>query len=100
MEEEINIDLTNFPFTDVGLASFNASITTDAFSYNLSSAKDILPTDKWMPHCLSTRNSTLPFFTSSIALAISLVTVPVFGLGIRPRGRSEERRVGKEWRSR
>src|SRR5229473_433026 len=37
---------------------------------------------------LSTRNSTLPAFTSLIALATSKVTVPVFGLGIRPRGPS------------
>src|SRR5271166_2214250 len=37
---------------------------------------------------LSTRNSTLPALVSFTALAISMVTVPVFGLGIRPRGPS------------
>src|SRR2546429_4953141 len=37
---------------------------------------------------LSTRNSTFPAFTSLIALATSKVTVPVLGLGIRPRGPS------------
>src|ERR1700758_2011083 len=37
---------------------------------------------------LSTRNSTLPAFTSLMALATSKVTVPVFGLGIKPRGPS------------
>src|SRR4029077_9232664 len=37
---------------------------------------------------LSTRNSTLPALVSFTALVISMVTVPVFGLGIRPRGPS------------
>src|SRR5947199_3932556 len=35
---------------------------------------------------LSTRNSTLPALTSLTALATSIVTVPVLGFGIRPRG--------------
>src|SRR5438445_350431 len=35
---------------------------------------------------LSTRNSTLPALTSLIALATSIVTVPVLGFGIKPRG--------------
>jgi hypothetical protein len=33
-------------------------------------------------------NSTRPAFTSFTALAVSSVTVPVFGFGIRPRGPS------------
>src|SRR6201988_778329 len=37
---------------------------------------------------LSTRNSTLPALISLTALATSNVTVPVFGLGISPRGPS------------
>ncbi len=35
---------------------------------------------------LSTRNSTLPALISLTAFAMSAVTVPVFGFGIRPRG--------------
>src|ERR1039458_8019414 len=35
---------------------------------------------------LSTRNSTLPALISLMAFATSWVTVPVFGLGISPRG--------------
>src|SRR2546425_492287 len=37
---------------------------------------------------LSVRNSTLPALISLIALATSNVTVPVLGLGMRPRGPS------------
>src|SRR5712691_5795445 len=37
---------------------------------------------------LSTRNSTLPALTSRTALATSKVTVPIFGLGMSPRGPS------------
>src|SRR6266849_4591037 len=40
----------------------------------------------WTMPNLSVRNSTLPPFTSRTARATSLVTVPDFGLGIRPRG--------------
>src|SRR4051812_24063698 len=36
--------------------------------------------------CRSTRNSILPPLMSVTALTTSGVTVPVFGLGIRPRG--------------
>ncbi|MNE25308.1 hypothetical protein D3C80_1186330 [compost metagenome] len=35
---------------------------------------------------LSTLKSILPAFTSSTALPTSIVTVPVFGFGIKPRG--------------
>ncbi|CFE44108.1 Uncharacterised protein [Mycobacterium tuberculosis] len=38
--------------------------------------------------CLSTRKLILPPLMSATALATSAVTVPVFGLGIRPRGPS------------
>src|ERR1700753_672848 len=36
--------------------------------------------------CLSTRKVILPPLMSVIALVTSMVTVPVFGFGIRPRG--------------
>jgi hypothetical protein len=41
---------------------------------------------KWRLACLSTRNSILPPLMSVTALATSMVTVPVFGFGMRPRG--------------
>ena len=41
---------------------------------------------KWRFACLSTRNSILPPLMSVTALAVSMVTVPVFGFGMRPRG--------------
>jgi hypothetical protein len=51
-------------------------------------ANDVFPTGAWTMPVLSTRNSTLPALISFTALAISNVTVPVFGFGIRPRGPS------------
>ena len=39
-----------------------------------------------MPHAFSTLKSILPAFSSLTALAISKVTVPVFALGMSPRG--------------
>ena len=45
-----------------------------------------LPTGAWIMPVLSTRNSTLPALISLTALAISKVTVPVFGFGISPQG--------------
>src|SRR5436853_540437 len=78
--------LTYFPFATVGLALMTAVIRLAAFSTSLSAAKLALPTGAWMMPVLSTRNSTLPALISLIALATSMVTVPVFGFGIRPRG--------------
>src|SRR5436305_9656712 len=47
-----------------------------------------LPDRRMMMPVLSTRNSTLPALISFTAFAISTVTVPVFGFGIKPRGPS------------
>ena len=47
-----------------------------------------MPTGAWMIAVLSTRYSTLPALISRTALPTSKVTVPVLGLGMRPRGPS------------
>src|SRR5437763_4999195 len=77
---------TYLPFAAGGLALRTALMMLDAFSVSWSAEKAILPTGTWMIEVLSTRNSTLPALISEIALATSNVTVPVLGLGIRPRG--------------
>src|SRR5213593_3531515 len=59
-----------------------------AFAISELVANDALPTGAWMMPVLSTRNSTLPALISLTAFEMSTVTVPVFGLGIRPRGPS------------
>src|SRR5205085_9780842 len=51
-------------------------------------AKDALPTGTCTFPALSILNSTRPALTSLTARAVSSVTVPVFGLGISPRGPS------------
>jgi hypothetical protein len=55
---------------------------------SLSVSNDALPTMKCTLACLSTRNSILPPLISVTAFAVSGVTVPVFGFGMRPRGPS------------
>ena len=47
---------------------------------------DTLPIGAWTLPVLSTRNSILPALISRTALVTSIVTVPAFGFGIRPRG--------------
>src|ERR1700719_3316037 len=74
------------PLATVGLALITLLITTVAFSTSLSGENEILPTGTCTKAVLSVRNSTLPALTSCTALATSKVTVPVFGLGIRPLG--------------
>src|SRR5437763_1948930 len=56
------------------------------FSSSLARSKLALPTGTWMLPNLSVRYSTRPPLNSVTALATSAVTVPVLGLGIRPRG--------------
>src|SRR5579862_9213349 len=80
--------LTYLPFAAEGLALMTAEIRLVAFSTIFSDVKLVLPIGAWIMPVLSTRNSTLPAFTSWTALATSTVTVPVLGLGIRPRGPS------------
>src|SRR5437879_2132538 len=78
----------NLPFAAAGFAFTMLSTKAWAFAMSELAANDILPTGAWMIPVLSTRNSTLPALISLTARAISGVTVPVFGLGIRPRGPS------------
>src|ERR1700677_3643029 len=86
---EHNVALrTYLPLATAGLGLITAVIRLAAFWTSLSAAKLSLPTGAWMMPVLSTRNSTLPALISLMALATSTVTVPVLGLGIRPRGPS------------
>src|ERR1022692_2135602 len=78
--------LTYLPLAAAGLALTTALMRLEAFSTSFSDVKLILPTGAWMIPVLSTRNSTLPALISLIALTTSTVTVPVFGLGMRPLG--------------
>src|ERR1051326_516008 len=74
------------PLATAGLAFTTLEITAVAFSTSLSGVKEILPTGTCTSAVLSVRNSTLPALISFTALAMSNVTVPVFGFGIRPLG--------------
>ncbi len=74
------------PLALLGLALTTASISVVRFSTSFSSSKLTLPIGTCAMAVLSTRYSTLPPFTSSTAFATSAVTVPDFGLGIRPLG--------------
>src|SRR5262249_1368467 len=76
------------PLPAAGLAFTMLSTSACAFAMRASLANDLLPTGAWMMPVLSTRNSTLPALISLIAFAMSVVTVPVFGFGISPRGPS------------
>src|SRR5262245_34796170 len=82
------IDFTYFPLAAAGFALITESIRVLALSRSFSGPNETLPIGAWMIAVLSTRYSTLPALISRTALATSNVTVPVFGLGIRPRGPS------------
>ena len=62
---------------------FNNSL---ALSRILAASKDAFPIDACTIPVLSTLKSILPPLTSLTAFLMSIVTVPVFGLGIKPRG--------------
>src|SRR5205807_3287934 len=80
--------LRYLPFAADGFAFTMLSTRAWALVTSESVAKDVLPTGAWMIPVLSTRNSTLPALISLIALAMSVVTVPVLGFGIKPLGPS------------
>src|SRR2546421_90637 len=86
--EDIVTLLRYLPFAADGFAFTTLSTSACAFSIRLWDANETLPTGAWMIPVLPTRNSTLPALISRTALAMSMVTVPVFGFGIRPRGPS------------
>src|SRR4029453_17654819 len=78
----------NLPLAADGLALTTLSTSACALSIRLCAGNEILPIGACTIPVLSTRNSTLPALISLTALAMSTVTVPVFGFGIRPRGPS------------
>src|SRR5258708_10887978 len=88
MDEEMYALLMYLPLAAAGLALITLAITVVALSTSLSGVNEILPTGTWTSAVLSVRNSTLPAFISFTALAMSVGTVSVFPLGIRPRGPS------------
>ena len=69
-----------------GLLRMSASTRVVRFWCSCFSSNETLPMGTWMIPNLSVRNSTLPPFASVTARATSLVTVPDFGFGIKPRG--------------
>src|SRR5947207_8693868 len=73
------------PLAALGFALTMLSTSACTLATSEPVANDALPTGAWMMPVLSTRNSTLPALISFTALPISVVTVPVFGFGIRPR---------------
>src|SRR5207245_6366272 len=80
--------LMYLPLATEGFALITLEMTVVALSISLSGVNEILPTGTCTSAVLSVRNSTLPALISLIAFATSLVTVPVFGFGISPRGPS------------
>jgi len=82
------MDRMYWPFAAAGLARTIASRNACRFSVSASAVKDFFPIGAWTIPLLSTRNSILPALSSFTALATSIVTVPAFGFGIRPRGPS------------
>ncbi len=76
------------PLAADGLAFTMLSSNAEALSIRFWGSNEVLPTGACTMPVLSTRNSTLPALISLTALAMSTVTVPVFGLGMRPRGPS------------
>src|SRR6185295_2317173 len=80
--------LRYLPLAADGFALTMLSTSAWTLAISESAANDTLPTGAWMMPVLSTRNSTLPALISRTAFAMSTVTVPVFGFGIRPRGPS------------
>src|SRR6185503_1050566 len=79
---------TYLPLAVEGFALTIASSNALALSVILSASKETLPTPTWITPVLSTRYSTLPALVSLTAVLTSNVTVPVLGLGIKPRGPS------------
>jgi len=82
--DDTNIVRMYLPLAAGGLAWTMAWRKVLMFSTSLASGKETLPTVEWTMLVLSTRNSTLPALVSSTAFLMSKVTVPDFGLGMRP----------------
>src|SRR6516165_8487518 len=84
--EEMATLLMKCPLAPGGLAFCTASANALMFSTSLWASNDDLPTPAWITPAFSTRNSTEPPFAPLTAEVTSMVTVPTFGFGIRPRG--------------
>ena len=78
----------NLPFIISGRVAATLESAALAFSISLSLAKLRLPTTTERLAVLSILYSTLPPLTSLMADSTSSVTVPLLGLGMRPRGPS------------
>ena len=74
------------PLNVEGLALPTASMTTLAFSRIWAAVNERLPMPTPMLQALSILNSTRPALTALMPAGMSSVTVPDFGLGIRPLG--------------
>ena len=74
------------PLAAVGFNFIKAEINSLALSRICSAEKETFPTEACTIPFLSTLKSILPCFTSLTAFPISLVTVPLLGLGIKPLG--------------
>src|SRR5688500_16004188 len=74
------------PFADEGFKRTMVCNNSLAFSSIFLGSKETFATDEWMIPYLSTLKSILPALVSVTALPISIVTVPVLGFGIKPRG--------------
>src|SRR4051794_7142534 len=86
MVDESVTDRTYLPLAAAGLARCSSSMTARTLARSLSPVKLALPTGTWMLPTLSVRYSTRPPLNSRTARPTSVVTVPVLGLGMRPRG--------------
>src|SRR5690625_1372603 len=76
------------PLATAGLSRLTSSIAAAKFSTSCCCEKEALPMTKCRFAWRSTRNSIRPPLMSDTARSTSMVTVPVFGFGIRPRGPS------------
>src|SRR6266403_970902 len=81
--ESVQVSM-KWPFAVGGFACTTALMTAFAFSSIALPSKESLPNETCRLAALSILNSTRPAFTSLTALAVSSVTVPVFGFGISP----------------
>src|SRR5690606_5126625 len=76
------------PFAVGGFFCTSSLRSATVFSDSFAWSNDRRPTRQCTTPALSTRYSTLPAFASRTADLTSKVTVPPFGLGMRPRGPS------------
>src|ERR1019366_1313403 len=88
MVDETVMLMTYRPLALAGFTRRISSTTACTLRARSSRLKLTLPTRSWTLPILSLRYSTRPPLNSVTALVTSMVTVPVLGLGINPRGPS------------